>query len=37
LRNSDGKLIASGLYLAYVEIPGAGNKILKIAVIQAAN
>jgi hypothetical protein len=34
LRNKHGVFIASGLYLAYIEIPGVGTKILKIAVIQ---
>jgi hypothetical protein len=34
LRNKHGVLIASGLYLAYIEIPGVGTKILKVVVIQ---
>jgi hypothetical protein len=34
LRNKHGVLIASGLYLAYIEIPGVGTKILKLVVIQ---
>jgi hypothetical protein len=34
LRNKHGVLIASGLYLAYIEIPGVGTKILKVVVVQ---
>ncbi len=33
LRNSDGLPIASGIYLAYLDMPGIGTKIMKIAVI----
>jgi len=35
LRNTDGLAIGSGVYIAYVEVPGAGTKILKIAVVQS--
>ena len=34
LKNMDQLPIASGMYIAYVEIPGAGTKVLKIAIIQ---
>jgi len=34
LKNMDQLPVASGIYIAYVEIPGAGTKVLKIAVIQ---
>lgn len=33
LRNRDGLPIASGIYLAYLDMPGVGTKIMKIAVI----
>jgi hypothetical protein len=33
LRNKDGHLIASGMYLAHLEIPGAGTHVLKLAVL----
>ncbi len=33
LRNGDGLPIASGVYIAYLDIPGIGTKIMKIAVI----
>jgi hypothetical protein len=33
LRNQDGLPVSSGMYLAYLEMPGIGNKILKLAVI----
>ncbi len=33
LRNQDGLPVASGIYIAYLEMPGIGQKILKIAVI----
>jgi len=26
--------VASGIYIAYIEVPGAGNRILKLAIIQ---
>jgi hypothetical protein len=34
LRNEASLKIASGMYIAYVEAPGIGSKILKFAVIQ---
>ena len=33
LLNKDGLPISSGMYIAYLEMPGIGNKILKLAVI----
>ena len=35
LRNNSGLPVASGMYIAYIEIPNAGNRILKLAIIQA--
>ena len=34
LRNTDGLPVASGMYIAYIDMPGIGTKILKLAVIQ---
>ncbi|MGB2957581.1 MAG: hypothetical protein WBD30_01695 [Bacteroidota bacterium] len=34
LRNENGLPVASGVYILYIEIPEAGNRILKLAVIQ---
>lgn len=34
LRNRDGLPVASGMYIAYIDMPGIGTKILKLAVIQ---
>jgi hypothetical protein len=34
LANEDNFPVASGMYLAYVDMPGLGSKILKIALIQ---
>ena len=34
LRNADLLPVASGIYIAYVEIPGVGTKVLKIAIVQ---
>ena len=34
LLNSDGLPVASGVYIAYIDMPGIGTKILKLAVIQ---
>lgn len=35
LRNSDGLLVASGIYLCYIEMPEVGvTKVLKLAIIQ---
>jgi len=33
LLNSDGLPVASGIYIAYLEMPGIGTKIMKLAVI----
>lgn len=33
LTNKDGLPVASGMYLAYIDMPGIGEKILKLAVI----
>ncbi len=35
LQNRDGLPVASGMYIAYVDVPGLGSKILKLAVILA--
>ena len=37
LRNHHNVFIASGLYIAYIELPEIGNKILKIAVVLENN
>jgi hypothetical protein len=34
LANEDNFPVASGMYLAYVDMPGLGSKVLKIAIIQ---
>jgi hypothetical protein len=34
LRNKYGRRVASGIYIAHVEVPGVGAKTLKFAVIQ---
>lgn len=34
LQNRDGLPVASGIYLAYIDMPGIGSKVLKLAVIQ---
>lgn len=34
LRNNSGLPVGSGMYIAYIELPNVGNKVLKIAVIQ---
>ncbi|MFA6981165.1 MAG: T9SS type A sorting domain-containing protein [Ignavibacteriaceae bacterium] len=34
LKNMDQLPVASGMYIAYIEVPGAGTKVLKIAIIQ---
>jgi hypothetical protein len=34
LRNKDGMPVASGVYIAYLDMPGIGTKVLKIAIIQ---
>ena len=33
LRNQQGVPVASAIYIAYLEMPGIGEKIMKIAVI----
>ena len=33
LKNETGSLVASGIYIAHLEMPGIGTKILKIAVV----
>jgi hypothetical protein len=34
LRNVNGLPVASGVYIVYIEIPDAGSRILKLAIIQ---
>ena len=34
LQNSDGLPVSIGLYIAYIDMPGIGTKILKLALIQ---
>ena len=34
LMNRDNLPVASGIYLAYIDMPGIGTKVLKIAIIQ---
>ncbi len=34
LRNKDGLQVASGVYLAYLEIPGVATKVMKIALVK---
>lgn len=34
LRNDAGLKVASGMYIAHVEVPGVGEKVLKLAIIQ---
>jgi len=34
LQNEDGKRVGSGMFVAHIEMPEIGNKIMKIAVIQ---
>jgi hypothetical protein len=36
LQNKDGLPVASGMYIAYIDMPGIGTKVLKIAVIMEA-
>jgi hypothetical protein len=33
LRNEANLKIASGMYIAHVEVPGVGSKVLKFAII----
>ncbi|QQS36883.1 MAG: hypothetical protein IPM56_02710 [Ignavibacteriales bacterium] len=35
LRNEEGSLVGSGIYLVYLDMPGIGTKILKLAVVQS--
>ncbi len=35
LRKEDGSLVGSGIYLLYLDMPGIGTKILKLAVVQS--
>lgn len=37
LTNADGKFVASGMYIALIDVPGVGKKTVKFAVIQEAN
>lgn len=34
LKNFSGLKIASGIYIAYIEVPGVGSKVIKFAVVQ---
>lgn len=34
LMNNDNKIVASGMYIVHIEIPGVGTKVLKLAVAQ---
>lgn len=34
LRNSTGLKVASGMYIAHIEVPGVGEKVLKFAIVQ---
>jgi len=34
LRNRDGRAVASGIYIAYLEMPKIGRKVMKLAVVQ---
>ncbi len=34
LQNDEGKRVGSGMYIAHLEMPEIGNKVMKIAVIQ---
>lgn len=36
LLNTSGLPVASGMYIAYIDMPGIGTKIMKLAVIQEA-
>ncbi len=36
LQNADGKYVASGMYIALIDAPGIGKKLVKFAVIQEA-
>jgi len=36
IRNKDGLPVASGMYIAYIDLPGVGTKVLKLAVILEA-
>ncbi len=34
LRNEAGLRVASGMYIAHIEVPGVGEKVLKIGIVQ---
>ncbi|NOG46607.1 MAG: hypothetical protein HND50_22335, partial [Calditrichaeota bacterium] len=34
LKNEAGRRIASGMYIAHIEVPGVGEKVVKFAVVQ---
>jgi hypothetical protein len=34
LRNNNGEFVGSGIYLAYIELPDIGTRVMKIAVVQ---
>ena len=34
LRNEVGLPVSSGMYIAFIEVPNAGNRTLKLAIIQ---
>jgi hypothetical protein len=33
LKTENGASVASGIYIAYIDMPGIGEKILKLAVV----
>jgi hypothetical protein len=35
LRNEDGSLVGSGVYLIYLDMPEIGTKVIKLAVVQS--
>jgi hypothetical protein len=37
LRNQDGNLVGSGMYIVHIEIEGVGVRILKVAIVQPEN
>jgi hypothetical protein len=34
LKNKSGELVGSGIYLAYIDLPDIGTRVMKIAVVQ---
>jgi hypothetical protein len=36
IRNKDGLPVASGMYIAYIDMPNVGTRVLKLAVILEA-